>query len=128
MMKNFLAVTLSFLCLTAGHALAQFDTPSPDETLQDNKIYFFIHPLCQSCRPAYNYLYKNHPELDIPLINMKFKHNLELYKECVAKFKIKNSELRLPLICMGDNYIMGWENGSAIRFEQALQQFQAAKH
>lgn len=127
-MKKFLAATITFLCLTANSALAQLDAPSPDQTLQDNKIYFFIHSLCQSCRPAYSYLFQNHPELDISLINMKFKHNLELYKECVAKFEIKNSELRLPLICMGNNYIMGWDNDGAIKFEQALLQFRTEVH
>jgi hypothetical protein len=56
---------------------------------------------------------------------MKDKHNLDLYKQCVKKFNIKNQELRLPLFCMKDNYIMGWTKATEQQFEEALKNFQA---
>ncbi len=99
--------------------------PAPEENLLDNKIYFFVHSLCQNCRHAYIYLNTVHPELNIPLTDMKFHHNLDLYKQCVKKFNISNQELTLPLICMGDKYIMGWDESSPEQFEQALPSFQA---
>lgn len=95
-----------------------------EENLIDNKIYFFAHSLCQSCRDAFIYLETKHKNLNIPITDMKEHHNLELYKQCVKKFNIKNSELTLPLICMGDNYVMGWNNSSSPKaFEQALNKF-----
>lgn len=95
-----------------------------EENLIDNKIYFFAHSLCQSCRDAFIYLETKHKNLNIPITDMKEHHNLELYKQCVKKFNIKNSELTLPLICMGDNYVMGWNNTSSPKaFEQALSKF-----
>lgn len=95
-----------------------------EEQLLDNKIYFFAHSLCQSCRDAFIYLETRHKDLNIPITDMKEHHNLELYKQCVKKFNIKNSELTLPLICMGNNYIMGWDNISAPQnFERALTEF-----
>lgn len=99
--------------------------PAPEETLIDDKIYFFAHSMCQGCRGTFIYLSEHHPELPIPITDMKYHHNLELYKQCVKKFDIKNSELRLPLICMGNHYIMGWDENAPYLFEQYLKDFQA---
>lgn len=99
--------------------------PAPEENLIHDKIYFFAHSMCISCKDAYIYLYTRHPELNLPITDMKDKHNLDLYKQCVKKFNIKNQELRLPLFCMKDNYIMGWTKASEQQFEEALKNFQA---
>ena len=56
---------------------------------------------------------------------MKFHHNFELYKQCVQNFNIANNELRLPLICMKDKYIMGWNQDSGALFDNYLKEFQA---
>lgn len=118
------------LFLTFSDAQAQTEkkrtitAPAPEENLLDNKIYFFAHSLCQSCKDAYIYLYTYHQDLQIPITDMKFHHNFELYKQCVQKFNIANSELRLPLICMKDKYIMGWEKDSGALFESYLKEFQ----
>jgi len=98
--------------------------PAPEETLQDDKIYFFAHSMCSSCKDAFIYLDSHHRGLNIPITDMKFHHNLELYKQCVKKFNIKNAELRLPLLCLGNNYIMGWDNTTSPQaFEEALKNF-----
>ena len=137
-MKKFCAVLLSCLMLSS-QAFAQttvetdesgkvvtFNTaPEAEENLIDDKIYFFVHSMCQSCRDAFVYIYDNHGELQLPITDMKFHHNLELYKQCVKKFNISNKELRLPLICMGNHYLMGWDDTSGRRFEEALSAFQA---
>jgi len=100
-------------------------TPAEEENLLDNKIYFFAHSMCQNCREAYVYLYTHHADKQIPITDMKFHHNFELYKQCVKKFGIANSELRLPLICMDNHYIMGWDEASGPRFEEYLKEFTA---
>ena len=79
--------------------------------------------MCMSCKDAFIYIQTHHKDLDIPITDMKDRHNLELYKQCVKKFNIKNKELRLPLICMKDNYIMGWTKSSEHEFENALKNF-----
>lgn len=99
--------------------------PEPEENLINDKLYFFAHSMCIGCKDAYVYFQTRHPSLNIPITDMKYKHNLELYKQCVKKFEIKNSELRLPLICMGNNYVMGWDDTSPAKFEQALKNFQS---
>lgn len=97
--------------------------PAPEQNLRDDKIYFFAHSMCVACKDTYVYLESNHRELEIPITDMKFHHNLELYKQCVKKFNIPNNELRLPLICMGDHYIMGWKPGDGALFEEYLKDF-----
>ena len=100
--------------------------PAEEEHLLDNKIYFFAHSMCMNCKDAFVYIYTHHADLGIPIMDMKFHHNFELYKECVQKFNISNRELRLPLICMGDNFIMGWDEQSGNAFEQHLAAFNEA--
>ena len=100
--------------------------PLEEENLIDNKIYFFVHSMCQNCKPAFEYIMTKHPELNLPLVDMKYHHNFDLYRQCVTKFKINNSELHLPLICMGDKFIMGWdEQTSGAMFDRYLAEFQA---
>lgn len=118
----FLILTLLYSFPTAAEEpnIAQ----NNETQLLDNKIYFFAHSLCQSCRDAFIYLETRHKDLNIPITDMKERHNLELYKQCVKKFNIKNSELTLPLICMGNSYVMGWDINSAPQsFEHALKEF-----
>jgi len=146
MMREFLSIMAVCSLLTAGH-IAQAEEsnnwivdiptsearsaggvealPATEEHLLDNKIYFFAHSMCQNCKEAFIYIYTNHSDLNIPIIDMKFHHNFELYKECVQKFNISNKELRLPLICMGNNFIMGWDEQSGNIFEQQLNTFKA---
>lgn len=112
---------------SAGSSAAQnprgMTAPAPEQDLLDDKIYFFAHAMCIACKDAFVYLDANHRDLNIPITDMKFHHNLELYKQCVKKFNIPNSDLRLPLICMGNHYIMGWEPEDGARFEEYLQKF-----
>ena len=129
-MKKLLLIL--FLCLTPFITEAQQKTvdnriitePAGEEHLLDNKIYFFAHSMCMNCKDPFIYLAQNHADLNIPITDMKFRRNFELYKECVQKFNIPNNELRLPLICMGDNYIMGWDETAPARFREYLKIFQ----
>lgn len=128
-MKHLIIAMLLSLSIISAHAeeaerVPFITAPAPEESLINNKLYFFAHSMCQGCRGAFLYLQQHHADLEIPITDMKYHHNLDLYKQCVQKFGIKNSELRLPLICMGNHYIMGWDNDSASRFEAYLKDFQ----
>ena len=82
---------------SAGSSAAQnprgMTAPAPEQNLLDDKIYFFAHAMCIACKDAFVYLDANHRDLNIPITDMKFHHNLELYKQCVKKFNIPNSNL-----------------------------------
>lgn len=125
MLKQFSSIFFSLILASSfAHAQNSITAPAPEETLIDNKIYFFAHSMCTSCKDAYIYLQTHHKDLNIPITDMKERHHLDLYKQCVKKFNIKNQELRLPLFCMKDNYIMGWQKDSEQKFEEALKNFQ----
>lgn len=133
-MKHLLIALILSLSAFSAHA-QQYEErvpfiaePAPEETLIDNKIYFFAHSMCQACRGAFAYLHNYHHDLSIPITDMKYHHHLELYKQCVKKFDIKNEELRLPLVCMGNHYIMGWDEDAPMRFEQYLKEYQAQQN
>ncbi len=133
-MKHILPILI--LCLVPFMANAQqkiennriITEPATEEHLSNDKIYFFAHSMCMNCKEPFMYLAQNHADLNIPITDMKFHHNFELYKECVKKFNIPNNELRLPLICMGDNYIMGWDETAPERFREYLKIFQNKEH
>jgi hypothetical protein len=125
MIKNFMFALWGSLFFISNVQAQQITTqPESEEHLLNDKIYFFAHSMCYSCKDAYIYFEQAHPELNIGITDMKYSHNLALYKECVRKFAIKNQELTLPLICMGDTYVMGWNKTSPAQFEQNLKSFQ----
>ncbi len=125
------AVFLAFAALPAAAQMQEapdgriITSPAAEQTLLDNKVYFFAHSMCNACKDAFVYFNTYHRDLNLPITDMKFHHNLELYKQCVKKFDIQNSELRLPLICMGNHFIMGWEPADQALFEQYLKEFNA---
>jgi len=128
-MKRFIIVIALFL-LSFSNSYAQSDpnktqmiASNSEQSLIHNKIYFFAHSMCSSCKDAYVYLHTYHKDLNIPITNMSEKHSLDLYKQCVKKFNIPNYELRLPLICMKDDYIMGWDKNSEELFQKALENY-----
>ncbi len=122
-MKHLITALLILFSVPATAAEEPHLAQNPETELQTDKIYFFAHSLCQSCKDAYIYLETRHKDLNIPITDMKEHHNLELYKQCVKKFNIPNQELTLPLICMGNTYVMGWTPQSPQTFEQSLQQY-----
>lgn len=121
-MKKFILSLLFLLNITPAYA-NDITTYANEEHLLDNKMYFFAHSMCISCKDAYIYLHQKHPNINLPITDMKESKHLKLYKECVKKFNIKNSELRLPLFCLGDNYIMGWSKENELQLDRYLNEF-----
>ena len=44
----------------------------------------------------------------------------KLFEKCAEKFNIDKRELGTPLICMGNNYILGWSKNAGIQFDSYL--------
>ena len=102
---------------------AQQIVVAEEKDILPDKIYFFAHSMCGECKDAYVYLATHHSNLSVPIFDMKNRNNFELYKKCVQKFNIDNKALTLPLICMGNNYIMGWEDSDKVIFRKYLEEF-----
>ena len=82
-MKHLITALLILFSVPATAAEEPHLAQNPETELQTDKIYFFAHSLCQSCKDAYIYLETRHKDLNIPITDMKEHHNLELYKQCV---------------------------------------------
>ena len=122
MLKNIIFTLV--LALSINTANAQTVVKLEETEINPNKIYFFAHSMCHECKDTYMFFATQHADLNIPIVDMRHKENFNLYKKCVQKFDIKNAELRLPLICMGNNYIMGWNKSQEAKFNQYLEEFQ----
>ena len=127
-MSKFYIILLLTAIFTTTSPKAETITASistnQETTLLDDKIYFFAHSLSETSRDAYIYLHQNHPDLARPISDMKERHNLELYKQCVKKFNIPNKELKLPLFCFKHTYIMGWFAGQGRLLDKAIKEHQ----
>ena len=91
--------------------------------LKDNKIYFFTKDGCPYCQKAENYISQNHPNVKIEYKDISKNTNYILFKKCAQKFKISKSHLGTPLICMGDDYILGWSEKSKEKFHKLIKNF-----
>ena len=66
---------------------------------------------------------EKYPNLEMKLINIRqSRENFELLLKCAKKFNIGNN-LGTPLICMGDNYIMGWSEEQQKQFDEYVKDF-----
>ena len=119
MLKILFTLLITLISLNS-HANPAIISSAPEENLIEEKIYFFAHSMSSTSREAYIYLQLKYPHLNIPIIDMKDKHNLELYKQCTQKFNIPNNQLTLPLFCLKNDYVMGWTYGSESLLDKAI--------
>ncbi len=75
--------------------------------LSANEVYFFYQETCPHCHEAAAYLHEKHPNAKIKALNIKMPGNMKLFADAVKTYKIGNMA-GTPLICFGQNYVMGW--------------------
>ena len=90
---------------------------------KDNQIYFFTKDGCPYCEKAENYISKNYPNVKIEYKDISKNTNYILFKKCAQKFKIPKSHLGTPLVCIGNNYILGWSDKSKEKFNNLMKNF-----
>ena len=116
-MKNFIGGVL--ICL--GIALGFFTFGcSGEATLDANTIYFFTKPGCPYCEKAEDYIKQKHPDLAVEYKNVKEVSARNLMLVCAEKFDLPTNQLGTPLICMGNEYLLGWGPKAPDQFERAL--------
>ena len=108
-MKN-IFVLLSVL-LFARSAVAE---------LASDKIYFFTYKNCPHCKLADRYIKQRHPTLKVERIDISGVQNTLLYLECAAKHGLGETA-GTPLLCIGDDYIKGWDENAPKRFDAYVQ-------
>jgi glutaredoxin len=116
-MKNFIGGVL----IACGLALGLFTFGCDSKAQLDPKtIYFFTKPGCPYCERAEDYIKQMHPSLSVEYKNVKEISARDLMLACANKFNLPKNKLGTPLICMGDNYLLGWGPNAGAEFEKAL--------
>ena len=89
----------------------------------DNQILFFTHNGCPYCDKALNFVSANYKDVPMQVLEVENPANMRKFISCADKFKLDKSRLGTPLICMGDNYILGWTKVSERKFRQYVKPF-----
>lgn len=84
--------------------------------LANDKIYFFTYKNCPYCKLADRYIRRHHPTLSVERIDIAGVQNTLLYLECAAKHGLGETA-GTPLLCIGDDYIKGWDDTAPKRFD-----------
>lgn len=85
--------------------------------LDPNKVYFFYQSTCPHCHHALEYINHSAPEVRLEMISVDGANN-DLFIQCVEKFNLPMDSIGTPLICMGDNYLMGWSPEYEVKFDE----------
>lgn len=92
------------------------------QTLSEDKIYFFYQTTCPHCHVALQHINEVAPNIEIELYEISGEGR-DLFLQCVEKFDLPRQAIGTPLICMGDNYIMGWSAEEAVKFDEYVTDF-----
>ena len=94
--------------------------------LEQDKVYFFYQETCPHCKTAIDFINKTAPDLDLQIHEVNGSGR-SLFIECVHKFDLPYDNIGTPLICMGNDYIMGWSAESEQQFRKLIPQFTTSK-
>lgn len=113
-MKKFL---FTAMCAFSLIFLSSCNKSAEEKELAGDNIYFFYQTTCSHCHDAAKYIKENHPDLKIISRDVRLPGNQKLFQTALRKYKITSSA-GTPLICFGDNYIMGWSESKIKKFEE----------
>lgn len=111
-----------FNYLMAGvSCVALLTACSKDEAkkLDPNKVYFFYQSTCPHCHHALEYINRSAPDVSLEMISIDGPGR-DLFIQCVEKFNLPRDAIGTPLICMGDNYLMGWSPAYEVKFDEYI--------
>ena len=90
--------------------------------LSADKIYFFYQATCPHCHHALEYINRTAPGVELEMVSIDGQGR-NLFIKCVEKFNLPRNEIGTPLICMGDNYIMGWSRSYEGLFDKYIEPY-----
>lgn len=93
------------------------DSADNIKNLSKEQIYFFYKESCPHCHEAAEYIKEKYPHLQIKGLNVKMPGNQKLFIQAVKTYRI-GAMAGTPLICFGNEYIMGWGKDSSARFDE----------
>ena len=121
--KIFAAVLGVFMLFGCDDNNTQNTNSDVMQNISHNQIYFFYQTSCPHCHHAADYITKKYPNLKMINLDVRQQGNFNLFLKCANKFKLDQNTLGTPLICMGDHYIMGWDDTDRVKFDSYVQKF-----
>lgn len=92
-------------------------------SLSRDEVYFFYQTTCPHCHSAAAYIKEKHPALKVKNLDVQLPGNMKMFRQAVKDYKIM-SAAGTPLICMGDNYLMGWGEDKEKLFEDYIKHYE----
>lgn len=113
------------ICLCSGSLLFFAGCKKSDDirTLSENQVYFFYQTTCQHCHTAAGYIKEKHPMLKVKALDVKMPGNMRLFQQAAKTYQL-GSTVGTPLICFGKDYIMGWSDEEAKKFDILSQKYE----
>lgn len=115
-MKKILCLTMLSLTCFVGCEKKEKISLDPD------KVYFFYTSTCPHCHDAIEYINDVAPGLELEIFEIRGVGR-DLFLQCVNKFNLPGNSIGTPLICMGNNYIMGWSPVESVKFMEYVKPF-----
>lgn len=111
-------IRLFSLLLVAMLGLSGCDSKNQE----DGKIYLFYSDACPHCHEAMAYLDQKHQDWPVERIDVNTPKGREMIFKYARKFKL-GDRLGTPLFVIGDNYVMGWSQSDARRFDRLAERY-----
>ncbi len=90
--------------------------------ISDDKIYLFYSKNCGYCHVAIKDIAEAHPKLEIEMVDVEKNNGYDLFVACAKKHNLGN-RIGTPLLCIADNYMMGWSKDSIYTFNAKAKNF-----
>jgi len=115
---------LALVCaLSACSSQAADEATYKSELISDEQVYFFTLEGCPHCEAAKAYISQKYPNLNLPVREISDSTNRKYFYACGAKFGMSKWRMGAPLLCMGQNYILGWDPSEEARFDEYIKPF-----
>ena len=122
MKKLFLLLMAVLIVGCAGYITAS-NAKYSTKQIDDEHIYFFEQKGCPHCIHAKEYVSKKYPNLKVKYLDISQKENQAGFVACADKFGLDRKSLGTPLICMGQNFILGWSDDEQYEFDMYVKAF-----
>ncbi|MBQ9271673.1 MAG: hypothetical protein IJ218_05365 [Alphaproteobacteria bacterium] len=109
-------------CAGALFLMACHDENSVAE-LSAQEVYFFFQEGCPHCHTAAEYIKEKHPELKVRSLDIAMPGNRRLFNQAARGYRL-GMNVGTPLICFGNDYIMGWGADAPAKFEKYAKKYE----
>lgn len=114
---------LAAVCVCGVFFYIGSNTKYSTKKIDDGHIYFFGQERCPHCRSAKEYISKNYASVKIEYRDIAIRENQAGFVACAEKFRLDKDLWGTPLICMGQNVILGWGEKEQTLFDEYVKAF-----